>query len=152
MKDFEESLSASVKVIKGDNLFERLENIVWEKTNKEENIEGVMTNVNFEDWAKLDLRVAEIEKVEDIDGADKLYKLSLDVGELGKRIICAGIKEYYKKKELVGKKIIYFSNLQPRKMRGIESQGMLLAASTEDDSSVVLISPSGEIANGSRVG
>jgi methionyl-tRNA synthetase len=114
-------------------------------------MEGV-TEVNFEDWTKLDLRVAEIEEVEDIEGADKLYKLSLDVGELGKRTICAGIKEYYSKDELKGKKITYFSNLKPRMMRGVESQGMLLAASTEDHKKVVLISPSGEIENGSRVG
>ena len=114
-------------------------------------VEGI-AQVEFKDWKKLDLRVAEIKNVEDIEGADKLYKLILDVGELGERTICAGIKEYYSKEDLIGKKIVYFSNLTPRKMRGIESQGMLLAASTEDYSSVILISPSGEIANGSRVG
>ena len=157
------------KITKGENLFEKVE--FEEKINKEEKIfktkeskpksldkpktpEGIMTTseVNFEDWSKLDLRVAEIEEANDIEGADKLYKLNLDVGELGKRVICAGIKENYDKEELVGKKIIYFSNLKPRKMRGIESQGMLLAASTEGHKEVVLISPSGEIANGSRVG
>ena len=84
----------------------------------------------FSDWEKLDLRVAEIKKVEEIKGADKLYKLTLDVGELRERIICAGIKKYYSKDELIGKKIIYFSNLKPRILKGIESQGMLLAAST----------------------
>ena len=94
-------------------------------------VEGI-SEVSFGDWEKLDLRVAEIKEVEEIEGADKLYKLILDVGEIGERIICAGIKEYYSKNELVGKKIIYFSNLKPRIMRGIESQGMLLAASTED--------------------
>ncbi|MBU4308481.1 MAG: hypothetical protein KJ566_01650 [Nanoarchaeota archaeon] len=55
--------------------------------------------VNFEDWEKLDLRVAEIKQVEEIEGADKLYKLTLDVGELGERIICAGIKQHYSKEE-----------------------------------------------------
>ncbi len=114
-------------------------------------MEGV-TEVNFSDWEKIDLRVAEIISVEEIDGADKLYKLNLDVGELGGRTICAGIKEYYSKEELQNKKIIYFSNLAPRKMRGIESQGMLLAASTEDHGKVILISPEKEIENGSRIG
>lgn len=129
-------------------------------------MEGI-AEVNFEDWAKLDLRVAEIKNVEEIPDADKLYKLSLDVGDLGKRTICAGIKKFYSKDELVGKKIIYFSNLKSRKMRGIESQGMLLAASTEgseqvqasssedrerNHKKVVLISPSAEIDNGSSVG
>lgn len=112
-------------------------------------MEGI---VDFNDWSKLDLRVAQIKKVEDIEGADKLYKLTLDVGELGERTICAGIKEYYSKEDLENKKIIYFSNLKPRVMRGVESQGMLLAASTKDHSKVVLISPEKEIENGSRVG
>jgi methionine--tRNA ligase beta chain len=114
-------------------------------------LEGI-SEVEFSDWVKLDLRVAEIISVEDIEGADKLYKIEIDVGELGKRIICAGIKEFYSKKDLKGKKIIYFSNLKPRMMRGIESQGMLLAASTEDHEKVVLITPEKEIDNGVRIG
>jgi len=112
--------------------------------------EGI-AQVNFEDWEKLDLRVAEIEEVEDIEGADKLYKLTLSVGELGEKIICAGIKQYYSKEDLKGKKIIYFSNLKPRMMKGIESQGMLLAASNKDHSEVVLICPDSNIEVGSRV-
>lgn len=112
-------------------------------------MEGI---AEFSDWEKIDLRVAQIKKVEDILGADKLFKLTLDVGEVGERTICAGIKEFYKKEELENKKIIYFSNLKPRVLRGIESQGMLLAASTKDHSKVVLISPEKEIENGSRIG
>ncbi len=109
--------------------------------------------IEFPDWQKLDLRVAEIKKVEEIKGADKLYKLEIDAGkEIGKRIICAGIKPYYSKEELKGKKIIYFSNLKPRVMKGVESQGMLLAASTEGHEKVVLISPEKEIENGSKIG
>lgn len=109
-------------------------------------------NIGFDDWSKLDLRVAEIKDVEDIEGADKLYKLKLDAGELGERIICAGIKEHYSKKELKGKKIIYFANLAPRKLRGIDSQGMLLAVSTEDHGKVVLLAPEKDIESGSRIG
>ena len=112
----------------------------------------MVDKVEFKDWEKLDLRVAQIKQVEEIEGADKLYKLILDVGELGKRIICAGIKEFYSKEELKNKKIIYFANLCPRKMRGVESQGMLLAASTENHAVVSLISPEKEIENGSIVG
>ena len=106
----------------------------------------------FSDWQKLDLRVAEIKEVEEIKGADKLYKLILDVGELGERTICAGIKHHYTKEQLKGKKIIYFSNLKPRILKGIESQGMLLAASTEGHEKVVLISPEKDIETGSRIG
>jgi len=108
--------------------------------------------VEFSDWEKLDLRVAEIKSVEEIDGADKLYKLILDVGELGERTICAGIKQFYEKENLVGRKIIYFANLKPRKMKGTESEGMLLAASDEIYSKVVLIAPEKEIENGTKIG
>jgi len=112
-------------------------------------MEGI---IEFNEWQKIDLRVAEIKKIEDIEGADKLYKLTLDVGdEIGERIICAGIKEYYSKKELKGKKIVVFVNLKPRLMKGIESQGMLLAAVSEDHSKVVLISPEKDIENGMRI-
>ncbi len=112
-------------------------------------MEGI---IEFPDWEKIDLRVAQIKNVEEISGADKLFKLTLDVGEIGERTICAGIKEFYKKEELENKKIIYLSNLKPRVLRGIESQGMLLAASTENHSKVVLISPEKEIENGCRIG
>jgi len=143
------------QIKKSEILFAKIELEKKPKTNKEEKPEGIMTikEVNFSDWEKLDLRVAQIKKVEEIDGADKLYKLELDVGkEIGKRTICAGIKPYYKKDDLKGKKIIYFSNLTPRKMKGIESQGMLLAASTEEHKKVVLISPEKDIELGSRIG
>ncbi len=112
--------------------------------------EGI-TMVEFNDWMNLDLRVAEIKGAEDIEGADKLFKISLDVGKLGERTVCAGLKEFYSKENLKGKKVIYFSNLKPRVMRGIESQGMLLAASTSDHGKVVLLIPEAEIENGSRV-
>ncbi len=108
--------------------------------------------INFSDWQKLDLRVAKIKNVEEIEGADKLYKLTLDVGEeIGERVVCAGIKQYYTKKELKGKKIIVFANLAPRMMKGIESQGMILAAVNEDESKVVLLSPEKDVEVGSRV-
>jgi methionyl-tRNA synthetase len=98
---------------------------------------------------KMDLRVAEIKACEDVTGADKLYKLTIDMGE--ERTIVAGIKLYYAKEDLVGKKIAVVSNLEPRKLRGIESHGMLLAASSDDKSSVVLLAVDREIANGSKI-
>ena len=108
--------------------------------------------VNFEDWSKLDLRVGKVFEVEDIEGADKLYKFTIDLGsEIGKRTICAGIKLYYSKEELLGKKVVVFVNLKPRKMRGIESEGMILAACTTDESEVRLITPEKDIEVGSKV-
>lgn len=111
-----------------------------------------MTEAEFSDWEKIDLRVAQVKKVEYIEGSDKLLKLTLDVGELGERTICAGIKDFYTEAELLGRKIVYFSNLKPRKLRGVESQGMLLAASNDEHSEVVLLAPESDIANGSRIG
>ncbi|MCK4647562.1 methionine--tRNA ligase subunit beta [Candidatus Pacearchaeota archaeon] len=108
--------------------------------------------IEFKDWEKLDLRVGKILEVEDIGEADKLYKLTIDLGDkIGKRTICAGIKEHYSKEELKNKKVIIFVNLTPRKLRGVESQGMILAACTEDETEVVLISPEKDIGVGSRV-
>jgi methionyl-tRNA synthetase len=115
-----------------------------EKINKQEIIHKIMegiAEVDFSDWQKIDLRVAQIREVEDIPNADKLWKLKLDVGELGERTICAGIKQFYKKEELINKKIIYFTNLKPRILKGVESQGMLLAATNSDHTKVILISP-----------
>lgn len=106
--------------------------------------------INFSDWEKLDLRVGKIIEVEDIEGADKLYKLTMNLGT-EERTVCAGIKKYYTKKELKGKKIILFTNLAPRKMKGIESQGMILAAVNEDESKVILLSPEKDIEVGSKV-
>jgi methionyl-tRNA synthetase len=108
-----------------------------------------MDNISFDDFLKVDLRVAEIKACEDVEGADKLYKLTIDVGE--ERTIIAGIKLYYSKEELIGKKIAVVANLEPRKLRGILSHGMLLAASNEDKSSVVLLILDKDIPNGSKI-
>ncbi len=108
-----------------------------------------MENIVFDDFQKIDLRVAQIKACEDIEGADKLYKLTIDVGE--EREIAAGIKQHYTKEELIGKKIIIVANLEPRKLRGVISHGMLLAASTDDKSSLTLITLDRDVPNGSKV-
>jgi methionyl-tRNA synthetase len=143
------------KIKKGELLFKKIENKEEEKINKSEKIEGIinMTEViEFNEWEKIDLRVAQIRKVEDIEGADKLYKLTINLGkEVGERTICAGIKQHYSKEELKGKKIIVFTNLAPRKIKGIESKGMLLAAVNEEHSKVILISPEKDIEAGAII-
>ncbi|MCX7966198.1 MAG: methionine--tRNA ligase subunit beta [Syntrophorhabdaceae bacterium] len=108
-----------------------------------------MEHITLEEFLKVDLRVAEIKACEDIKGADKLYKLTIDAGEV--REIVAGIKQYYTKEELIGKKIVIVANLEPRKLKGIISHGMLLAASNEDKSSIVLLTLDRDIPNGSRI-
>ena len=93
-----------------------------------------MKTIQYEDFEKIDLRVAEIIDAERVPDSKKLIKLEIDVGELGKRVILVGLAGYYKTEEMVGKKIIIVANLEPRKMMGIESQGMLLAT----DSAILL--------------
>ncbi len=107
--------------------------------------------ISFKDWQKLDLRVGKIVKAEDIEGADKLYKLEVDLGKLGKRTLVAGLKEYYKKEELEGKSCVVFCNLEPKIMRGVKSEGMILAAVSDDEKEVRLIEPDGEIDVGSKI-
>ncbi len=107
--------------------------------------------IQFKEWEKIDLRVAKVEKAEDIEGADNLYKLTLSVGSLGKKIACAGLKKHYTKDELKGKKLIYFANIAPRMMRGINSEGMVLASVSDDNSHVILICPEKDIAAGAKV-
>lgn len=111
-----------------------------------------MGTINFSEWQNIDLRTGKIIKAEDIEGADKLYRLSVDLGkELGKRTIVAGIKQHYTKEQLKGKTCIVFTNLEPRKLKGIESQGMLLAAVSADESKVFLLQPDSKIEEGSKV-
>ena len=108
--------------------------------------------VDFSDWEKIQLKIGEVKEVEEIEGADKLYKLTVDIGEDESRTLCAGIKKYYSKDELIGKKIVVFANLEPRKLRGIESQGMLLAAgSKEEDNCTLLVPLDDKIPNGSKI-
>jgi methionyl-tRNA synthetase len=116
--------------------------------------------VTFEEFAKLDLRVARVVKAEDHPKADKLLRLQLDDGSGTPRQICAGIKGAYKAEEMVGKLIVIVANLAPRVIRGEESRGMLLAASDvpKDEAAtsgaerrVIVLSPAGDIPPGSIV-
>ena len=102
-----------------------------------------------EPFSRLDLRVARILDVKNHPNADKLYLLHIDLGELGKRIIVAGLKDHYKESELVGKSIVIVANLKPANLRGIKSQGMLLAA--EDRDGVISLLNPGDAEPGSDV-
>lgn len=104
--------------------------------------------VEFKDWEDLDLRIAKILEVEDHPNADKLYVLKVKIGE-EERTIVAGIKSNYSKEDLIGKKIIVFKNLKPVVLRGVKSEGMLLAAS--DGDKVVILTPDKEIKSGARI-
>lgn len=107
--------------------------------------------ITFDDFAKIDLRVARVIEAAPHPDADRLLVLKVDVGDEQRQIV-AGIKANYEPEALVGKLVVIVKNLKPRKMRGLESVGMLLAASDDEKSQVILVSPHAEIAPGARVG
>ncbi len=109
-----------------------------------------MENISFADFQKMDLRVAQILTAEEIEGADKIYKLTVELGG-EQRTLVAGIKLHYPKEELPGKKVIMLANLEPKKIRGVESHGMVLCAHSEDRSQLVCTTVEKDIAPGSKV-
>lgn len=104
--------------------------------------------VTFEEFKKLELKVAKIKEVREHPHADKLYVMIIDLGDKTKQIV-AGIKSSYKKEELLEKQIVVVDNLEPAMLRGVESQGMLLAAS--DDTGISIVSPERKMKLGSIV-
>jgi methionyl-tRNA synthetase len=111
---------------------------------------GTPQTIQFEDFLKLDLRVATVKQAEAHPRADKLLVLQVDLGTEQRQII-AGLRGYYDPEALVGKQIIVLTNLPPRKMRGLDSNGMLLAGVTEDQSSVVLLTTDKEMPPGTKI-
>jgi methionyl-tRNA synthetase len=106
--------------------------------------------VQFGDFQKLDLRVGTVLQAEAHPAADKLLVLQVDLGT-EKRQIIAGLRGHYEPAALVGRQIVVVTNLAPRMMRGLESRGMLLAACTEDQSQVVVLTAERTVAPGLRV-
>lgn len=104
--------------------------------------------ISFEDFQKLDIRIGTILEAEKVEGADKLLKLKVDLGD-EQRTLVAGIAEDYKPEEIIGKQIPILTNLEPRTIRGIESQGMILAAVIDDKA--VLLHPDKKVSNGSKI-
>lgn len=105
--------------------------------------------ISIETFAQVDLRVGQVVVAERIPNADKLLRLEVDVGEASPRQLLAGIAEWYAPESLVGQKIIVVYNLQPRRMRGLESRGMLLAADAQGRPMLATV-PS-ETPNGARL-
>jgi methionine--tRNA ligase beta chain len=104
--------------------------------------------INFDDFNKLDIRIGTILEAEKVEGADKLLKLTVDLGE-EKRTLVAGIAETYKPEEIIGKQLPILANLEPKKLRGIESNGMILAVDIEGKAT--LIHPDKKVPNGSKI-
>ena len=107
-------------------------------------------NITFDDFAKLDLRVGTIVSAEKVEKADKLLKLSIDIGEAAPRTVISGIAQHFTPEQVSGQQVVLVANLEPRKMRGVESQGMVLMAE-DANGTLVFVRPSEVMASGSGV-
>jgi len=114
------------------------------------NAPAAKPNITFDDFAKLDLRVGTITAAERVPKADKLLKLTIDLGEASPRTVVSGIAMHYAPEELVGQQVVLVANLEPRKMRGVESQGMVLMAE-DATGKLVFVQPKDAIDPGSEV-
>ncbi len=107
-----------------------------------------MEDIKYDEFKKMDLRVGKILEVEDHPDADRLYLVTVDIGD-EKRKFVAGIRSYYQKEELIGKYCIVIVNLESKNIRGIESHGMILAALSED--SFGILTPDRQVPAGTRI-
>jgi methionyl-tRNA synthetase len=114
-------------------------------------VEGVTSFIEIGDFAKVEMKVGEVLTAGRIPKADKLLLLTIDVGEAQPRQVLAGIAEYYEPENLVGKKVVVVANLKPRKLRGYESQGMVVAASIGEEGRPVIATFTEDVPNGARL-
>jgi len=140
-----EKLTAAKDENKADNSGDKDKS---QKGGKEDKAEKQQEMITIDDFAKLDLRVAKVLEAEKVEGADKLLKLKLEVGSETRQVV-SGIAKHYAPQDLIGKTIILVANLKPVKLRGIESQGMILAAT--DENGLVLATTDKPIKSGSKI-
>lgn len=154
-------LEAGKELAEPELIFEKIEDDAIEaqikrladikEANKRNNWQAapIRENIEFDDFTKLDIRVGKVLECTKVPKADKLLQFRIDDG-LGGRTIVSGIAQHYAPEDLVGKQVCFVANLAPRKLRGIESQGMILSAE-DADGKLVVITPAGEVAPGSEV-
>jgi len=104
--------------------------------------------IDIEEFKKIDLRVGLIKSAERIKGSEKLIKLIVDLGELGEKQVIAGLGKWYTPDYFVGKYVVVVANLKPRKLMGLESQGMLLATNTDPP---IIVTVASEVKPGSKI-
>jgi len=138
-------LKPGILVKPGEVIFPRID---LKEKEKEEVKENIVNLISYDEFKKIDLRVGKVVSAEEVSGTDRLLKLKINLGK-EIRTIVAGIRKYYSVEKILGKKIIIVCNLQPIKLKGIESQGMLLAA--VDNNGLALLTVDKEIAEGSKV-
>ncbi|KKQ65656.1 MAG: Methionine-tRNA ligase [Candidatus Daviesbacteria bacterium GW2011_GWA2_38_24] len=107
-----------------------------------------MTNISIDDFSKVKMKVGTIVNATEVEGSDKLLKLQVSFGEGDLRQILSGIKRWYKPLQLIGKQFVFVTNLEPRKMMGLESQGMIMACGEDKP---ILLKPSKKVPNGTKV-
>jgi methionyl-tRNA synthetase len=112
---------------------------------------GVVSFIEIDDFAKVDLRVGQVLSAERVPKADKLLLLKVDLNEENPRQLLAGIAQYYEPEKLIGRKVVVVANLKPRKLRGFESQGMVVAASYGEEGRPVLATFTEDVPNGARL-
>jgi len=110
-----------------------------------------MEEINIDNFMQIDLRIAKVINAEMVEKADKLIKLELDLGDLGKKTVFAGIKKAYSADNLKDKLVVCVNNLKPREMRFGTSEGMILAAGDDDDIGIFIVSPDKGAIPGMRV-
>jgi methionyl-tRNA synthetase len=137
-------LETGAPINKGKPLYPRIEEIPKEEKEMPMEKENVLSIEEFKKW---DLRIGKVVSAEKVAGADRLLKLEVLCPE--KRQIVAGIAEYYKPEELIGKEVVLVANLKPAKIRGILSEGMILAA--KDKNGLCLIVPEKEVEPGAKI-
>ena len=115
---------------------------------KQPEVSKVSDRISYDDFSKMDLRIAEVKSAERIPGANKLLKLTVSLGDHERQIV-AGIAEWYAPESLIGKKIVLLANLEPAKIRGVESDGMLLAADV--DGKAILLQPDQDVPAGAKI-
>ncbi|MDD5820484.1 MAG: methionine--tRNA ligase subunit beta, partial [Prevotella sp.] len=118
---------------------------------KDYKAEPIKANIPFDEWEKLDIRVGHIKDCQKVKKSNKLLQFTLDDGSGTDRTILSGIAKFYKPEDLIGKDVLFIANLAPRKMMGIESQGMILSA-LNFDGSLSVTTTLGEVKPGSQVG
>ena len=114
-------------------------------------VDTTQTIINYDDFAKLDLRVATVVECRPHENADKLLVLQIELAGGERRQICAGLRQHYAPEQLVGRQIVVVANLAPRQMRGEVSNGMLLAATDPATNKVIVVTPGEQVTPGSKV-
>ncbi|HJP93736.1 MAG TPA: methionine--tRNA ligase [Pyrinomonadaceae bacterium] len=112
---------------------------------------GVTSFIEIDDFAKVDLRVGQVLSAERVPKADKLLLMKIDIGEEQPRQVLAGIAQYYEPEKMIGRKVVVVANLKPRKLRGFESQGMVVAASYGEEGQPVIATFTEDVPNGARL-